>query len=312
VRNPLELVAPGVPPLMEGAATRFELSADRPEGERRAALARWLTDDRHPLTWRSIVNRIWQYHFGRGIVDSPNDFGRMGSLPSHPELLDWLAVEFRDGGQSLKALHRLICTSSTYRQTSTDDAAQASIDGSNMYLWRMNRRRLEAEALRDTVLQVSGKLNPLAGGPGFQDFVIEHPAHSPHYEYKLFDPENTLCHRRSVYRFIVRSQPQPFMTTLDCADPSMSVDKRNESMTALQALALLNNKLMVVMAKHFAERLERESQDIPGQIDRGIWLCLGRAPTAQERERLMSYAEKFGLINTCRVLLNLNEFAFID
>jgi hypothetical protein len=236
----------------------------------------------------------------------------MGSPPSHPELLDWLAVEFRDGGQSLKSLHRLICTSSTYRQSSQENAENTKVDSSNVYLWRMNRRRLEAEALRDAVLQVAGKLNPTAGGPGFQDFVVEHPEHSPHYEYKLFDPENPLCHRRSVYRFIVRSQPQPFMTTLDCADPSLSVDKRNESMTALQALAMLNNKLMVVMARHFAERLEREVPETRSRIDRGMWLCLGRGPTVAERDQLTAYAEKFGLANACRVMLNLNEFAFID
>jgi hypothetical protein len=312
VRNPLHVVGPGVPPLMEGAAARFDIPHNRPEGERRAALAHWLTDKRNPLTWRSIVNRVWQYHFGRGIVDTANDFGRMGGKPSHPELLDWLAVEFRDGGQSLKSLHRLICNSSAYRQTSADDAAKSALDGSNMYLWRMNRRRLEAEALRDSVLQVSGKLDLKMGGPGFQDFVIEHPAHSPHYEYKLFDPENPACHRRGVYRFIVRSQPQPFLTTLDCADPSMSVDKRNESMTALQSLALLNNKLMVVMAKHFAERLAKEAPDLPGQIARGVQLCLGRPPTEQEQERLTAYAKQFGLTNTCRLLFNLNEFTFVD
>lgn len=312
VRNPLQAVGPGVPPLVEDLPTRFEISDDRPESDRRVALARWITDLHHPLTWRSIVNRVWQYHFGRGIVDSPNDFGRMGSLPSHPELLDWLAVEFRDGGQSLKTLHRLICTSATYRQSSAENSSNATVDSGNMYLWRMNRRRLEAEAIRDAVLQVAGKLVPTMGGPGFQDFIVEHPEHSPHYEYKLFDPENAACHRRSVYRFIVRSQPQPFMTTLDCADPSMSVDKRNESMTALQALALLNNRLMVVMSRHFAERLQKDAPDLPGQIDRGVRLCLSRAPTVEEREQLIEYARKFGLPNACRVMFNLNEFAFVD
>jgi hypothetical protein len=176
----------------------------------------------------------------------------------------------------------------------------------------MNRRRLEAESIRDAVLQISGKLNTTMGGPGFQDFVVEHPEHSPHYEYKLFDPEDARCHRRSVYRFVVRSQPQPFMTTLDCADPSLSVDRRNESMTALQALALLNNRLMVVMSKHFAARLEKDSADLPGQIQQGFRLTVARDPTPSEEQALTDYARQFGLPNACRVLLNLNEFVFVD
>jgi mono/diheme cytochrome c family protein len=312
VRDPRQVVGPGTVPIVPDMPSRFALSESAPESERRAALARWLTDHRNPLTWRSIVNRVWLYHFGRGIVDSPNDFGRMGQLPSHRELLDWLAVEFRDGGQSLKKLHKLIVMSAVYRQSSANNEAAAKIDSSNVYLWRMNRRRLEAEAVRDAVLAVSGKLDRTMGGPGFQDFVIEQPAHSPHYEYHLHDPQDPRSHRRSIYRFIVRSQPQPFMTTLDCADPSLSVDKRNESLTALQALALLNNRLMITMASHFAERIEKEASDTPGRIELAYQLALGRTPTAAERDRLVVYASKHGLSNTCRVIFNLNEFVFVD
>src|SRR4029079_14706001 len=137
-----------------------------------------------------------------------------------------------------------------------------------------NRRRLEAESIRDAVLQVSGKLDTTMGGPGFSDFVVEHPAHSPTYEYKLFDPEDPKCHRRSVYRFIVRSQPQPFMTTLDCADPSLSVDKRNESLSALQALALLNNGFMVTMSDAFAARIKTKTQEPMLQVDEMFRLAL--------------------------------------
>jgi hypothetical protein len=185
-------------------------------------------------------------------------------------------------------------------------------DADNRFLWRMNRRRLEAEAIRDSVLAVSGKLDPTMGGPSFQDFIIEQPAHSPHYEYRLHDPEDPKSHRRSIYRFIVRSQPQPFMTTLDCADPSMSVEKRNQSMTALQALALLNNQLMVAMAKHFGERLQSEAPALEGQIDRAFQLALGRAPKVDERQSLSAYAQQYGLPNACRVIFNLNEFIFVD
>jgi hypothetical protein len=312
VRSPRQEVGPGTVPIFEGVSARFELASNAPEGERRAALARWLTDRRNPLTWRSIVNRVWQYHFGRGLVDSPNDFGRMGQLPSNPELLDWLASDFRDGGQSLKRLHRLIVTSAVYRQVSSLDESKARIDGDNVFLWRMNRKRLEAEAIRDSVLLVAGKLDLTMGGPGFRDFVVEHPEHSPHYEYKLFDVGDSKAFRRSVYRFIVRSQPQPFLTALDCADPSMSVEKRNESTTALQALALLNDRLIVAMAEQFSSRLEREAGDLPSRIDRGFLLAFGRRPAPSEREALTGHASKFGLSNACRVIFNLNEFVFVD
>src|SRR4029079_18929924 len=199
------------------------------------------------------------YACGRGLVDSPGDFGRMGQLPTHPELLDWLAIEFRDGGQSLKKLHKLILLSAAYRQTSSGDsetAHAAEVDSENRLLWRMNRRKLEAEALRDSILFVSGQLDPRMCGPGFQDFVVEKPEHSPHYEYDKFDPNDLAARRRSIYRYIVRSQQQPFMTTLDCADPSMLVARRNESVSPLQALALLNNSFMLTMADSFAQRLE--------------------------------------------------------
>ena len=323
VRNPVRAVGPGKIPLAAGESGEFTLPDDHPEGQRRVALAKWVSSKENPLTWRSIVNRAWLYHFGRGIVDSPSDFGRMGQLPSHPELLDWLAVEFRDGGQSLKQLHRMIMTSATYRQrssiqgqlandTTVENASLQSIDASNIYLWRMNRRKLEAEAVRDSVLAVAGKLNPQFGGPAFQDFIVEKPEHSPHYEYQLHDPEDERIHRRSIYRFLVRSQPQPFMTTLDCADPSMSVDKRNETVTALQALTMLNNRLMLTMEKYMAARVADHAADLSQQVDFAFRLALTRAPRADELAELTAYAEKFGLTNLCRVLVNLNEFVFID
>jgi hypothetical protein len=308
-------VGPGTLRCFESLEARFDSIADRPEGERRARLARWISDSRNTLTWRSIVNRVWQYHFGRGLVETPNDFGRMGAQPSHPELLDWLAVEFRDGGQSMKALHKLIVTSATYRQVSTVDAstrAASGIDSDNRLLWRQNRRKLEAEAVRDAVLAVSGKLDLTMGGPSFRDFVLEKPEHSPHYEYQLHDPEDPKSHRRSAYRFIVRSQQQPFLTVLDCADPSMQVGRRNESVSPLQALALLNNPLMLTMSRHFAESLQLEGGDLATQVDRGHRRALGRPPSAAEREMLVAYATRHGLANCCRLMLNLNEFAFVD
>jgi hypothetical protein len=305
-------MAPGALSAFAFRPARFELPTDANEGQRRAALAQWITDPANPLTWRSIVNRVWQYHFGRGFVDTPNDLGRNGGSPTHLELLDWLAADFRDSGGSLKDLHRLIVKSATYRQTSASHAKGEKLDSNNTLLWRQHRRRLEAEAIRDSVLAVSGKLDTAMGGPGWQDFVIEHPEHSPHYEYGLADPEDTRIWRRSVYRFIVRSQTQPWMTSLDCADPSMRVDKRNESLSAIQALALLNNGFMLSQSKHFAARVQREVPDLEGQVDRAYQLAIGSKPTDAERQQLSEFAKANGLPYLCRVLLNLNAFSFVD
>jgi hypothetical protein len=318
VTQPGKEVTPGALSMFKELEAHFDLPEGHAEAERRAALARWLTDRRNPLTWRSIVNRVWQYHFGRGIVDTANDFGRNGQLPTHPELLDYLAAEFRDGDHSLKALHRQIVVSSTYRQSSNapeagaGDVDPAEVDADNRYLWKMNRRKLEAELVRDSVLLLSGKLDRTLFGPSFQDFKIEKPEHSPHYGYHLHDPEDPKSHRRSVYRFLVRSQPQPFMASLDCADPSMQVDKRNESLSALQALALLNNGFMVAMSQHFAARLEAMPGDVGEKVERGYYEAVGRQPNAAEREALVAFAQEHGLANLCRVLVNLNEFVFVD
>jgi hypothetical protein len=186
-------------------------------------------------------------------------------------------------------------------------------DADNRLLWRMNRRKLEAEAVRDSLLAASGRLDLAMGGPSFQDFVVERPEHSPHYEYRLHDPEDPKSHRRSVYRFLVRSQPQPLMTALDCADPSISVDRRNETLNALQALALMNNRLGVTLARHFAARLEREAPG--GNVERirlGFRLALGRTPSPEELETLAEHAQRHGLPSACRLLFNLNEFVFVD
>ena len=312
VTAPGRPIEPGALGMLDFQPARFALSPDAPEGERRLALARWITHRDNPLTWRSIVNRVWQYHFGAGIVATPNDFGHNGAKPTHPELLDWLAAGFRDGGGSIKSLHRLIVTSAAYRQSSNGIEGKGVDDG-NALLWRQNRRKLEAEALRDAILTASGRLDLRMGGPGWQDFVIERPEHSPHYEYGLADPEDETTWRRSIYRFIVRSQTQPWMTALDCADPSMRVDRRNESISPLQALTLLNNGLMLSQARHFAARLERERPgDLSGQIDRALALTLGRAPSPEERAAFVAFAERHGLPNLARAIFNLNEFAFVD
>lgn len=315
VRKPGNEVTPGVPRSL-GLSRGLQVDPAQPEGQRRVALAEWIADPGNVLTWRSIVNRVWQHHFGRGLTETANDFGRMGTAPSHPELLDWLAVWFRDNGQSLKSLHRLIVTSRTYRQRSVVPNPEThpgmARDSDNRLLWRMNRRKLEAEAIRDSMLWVAGRLDERRGGPSFKDFVVERPEHSPHYEYALHNPEDPESHRRSVYRFLVRSQPQPMMAALDCADPSISVDRRNETLNALQALALMNHKLGVSMSRHWAARLEREAGTTPERLSLGMRLALGRGPTPEESQTLVRHAEQHGLASTCRLMLNLNEFVFVD
>ena len=310
-KDPGAEVGPGACGYLPELGSRFQVEAAAGEGARRAALAKWLVDKRNPLTWRSIVNRVWQYHFGRGIVDSPNDFGRMGAMPTHPELLDWLAVEFRDGPQSIKQLHRLICTSAAYRQSSAGNAEFEKLDGANQFLWRMNRRRLEAEAVRDSVLTVAAQLDNTRGGPPFKAFGFKDDE-SPHYNYEEYDPDDPQSHRRSVYRLIVRSVPDPFMATLDCADPSASVAKRNETLTPLQSLALLNNPFMVRMAEHFAERITPLGTNNADRLAAAWRIAFGREPETEELAPLVGYADRQGLPNACRLIFNMSEFVFVD
>ena len=315
-KSPAEQVQPATLNCVAGMPGELVQASGTGEAETRAALARWIVDPRNGLTWRVIVNRVWQTHFGKGIVDTPSDFGRMGALPTHPALLDWLACEFRDGGdfvraQSLKSLHRLILLSATYRRAASHDAEDAAIDVSNRYLWRGPRTRLDAESIRDAVLVVSGKLDPTMYGPAYRPFGFKDD-HSPHYLYEQHDPDDPASHRRSIYRFLVRSVPEPFMETLDCADPSQAVPRRNETLTALQALSLLNNPFMVRMAEHFAARIEREAKTPAEQIALAVRLAFGREPTAEEQTVLTAVREKHGMAQVCRLLFNLNEFAFVD
>lgn len=311
IEKPGDLATPGAISAFSFASPSFPIPTDAPEGARRAMLAQWITHPDNPLTWRSIVNRAWRWHFGKGIVETPNDFGKMGKSPSHPELLDWLANDFLEHGQSLKHLHRLMVTSSTYRQDSSADPQKESRDSDNTLLWRMNRRKLDAEAIRDSVLWCSGKMDESLYGPSFQDFVIEKPEHSPHYQYHLHDPNDPKAFRRAIYRFLARSQQQPFMTTLDCADPSMQVDRRNESISSLQALAMMNNGFLLVQCKEFARRLER---DFPPQrrVEEAFKITLGRQPSLGELSALEKFTAATSLADLARVLFNLNEFSFVD
>jgi len=311
VQRSKQLMLPAGLPAVPGPDWNFELDKRDDEGARRAALAKWISDPKNMLTRRSIVNRVWQYHFGKGIVDTPNDFGHMGAMPTHPELLDWLAFWFLDNGESLKKLHKLLLTSATYRQSSADNPAYARRDGDNRYLWRMNRARLDAESFRDAILFVSDKLDFTMGGPSVRQFYFKSD-HSPIYDYTRFDVDSPGAYRRSIYRHLVRSVTDPFMDCLDCADPSLLVPKRNTTLTALQALATWNNPFVVRQSAHFAARLQQSGLDRHRQIEVAYRLALSRDPTPQERARLAAYAREHDLASACRVLFNCSEFCFID
>ena len=312
IRSPIEPMGPGTLACLAGLPSRFKLSNPDDEGERRADLARWLIDPNNVLTWRSIVNRVWHYHFGRGIVDTPNDFGHMGSAPTHPELLDWLAIDFRDSGGSLKRLHKMIVLSATYRQSSRIDETRAKIDADNRYLWRMNRDRLDAECIRDAVLLISGKLDRKMGGPSVKQFIQTPGIHvTPNVDYANFNVDDPAMNRRCIYRFLFRTLPDPFMEALDHPDASQQAPVRSVSITAPQALAMLNNKFIIRQCEHLADRLQRESSDPRARIRRLYELALLREPKPHEIDLLAEHAKRFGLPAACRVILNSNEFVFV-
>ena len=277
------------------------------EGARRAALATWITDPGNVLTWRSIVNRVWAQHFGRGLVDTPGDFGRMGGTPSHPELIDWLAATFLEDGGSLKALHRRVLTSAAWRRAATHDPRAAAVDAGNTLLWRGNRLRLDADQLRDAVLAVSGRLDLTMHGPAFMQFHYKDfsPDRTPEVDFTRWDVERPEGRRRSVYRWVFRTLPDPFLDAFDAADASQLVAARNVSITPLQALALRTNPFLVKQAEHLAARVG-EDVDL-------LWrLALARRPTPEEAAAFRAYAAAHGRPNACRILLNSNEFLFVD
>jgi hypothetical protein len=271
-------------------------------------LAEWIVDPKNPLTARVFVNRIWHYHFGQGIVKTPNDFGFNGDRPSHPELLDWLAADFMEHGWKIKRLHRMILLSAAYRQQSAFKPKAASKDGANRLLWRMSPRRLDAESLRDAVLQVSGKLNLTMGGPSFRLFRYR-DGNVP--DYILLDEPGKETWRRSVYRFNIRTFQSPLMSAFDCPDASVQTPKRNYSTTALQALSLMNNRFTFQQSQHFAARVTAKAGMDPGkQANVAYRLALLREPTEDQRRQAVSFIQQHGLFSLCRVLLNTNEFLY--
>ena len=320
ISQPRELVSPGALSCVANIASRFDVPDGSDESVRRAQLAQWLTDRDNPLTWRSIVNRVWHHHFGAGIVTTLNDFGHMGSSASHPELLDWLAAEFRDGNHSLKDLHRLIVMSETYRQSSrlhdidpSMAAAAMSKDADNRLLWRMNRTRLDSECVHDAILAASGRLDLRMCGPSDRQFALSPGIHvTPNVDYKDFDVDSDAASRRGVYRFLFRTLPDPFHDALDCPSGDQMTPARANSVTVQQALALWNNAWVLRQAEHLASRIEREAATRDDEIDLAVQLVLNRPSTDAERRKFGEYAAQHGLANMCRLLFNSNEFIFVD
>lgn len=311
VTDPGDVVSPAGLSAVVGWSGDLQLAPDALEQRRRHALARWITDRRNPLFARVMVNRLWHYHFGAGLVATPNDLGFNGGQPSHPELLEWLASEFVEGGYNLKQMHRLMVTSATYRQSSQRHIEASAVDADNRLLWRMSPRRLDAESLRDALLVVCDELNPALGGKGYVDF------HSYFFKgtqfYDPITPEGFDTQRRTIYRMWARGGRNPFLDTFDCPDPSAPTPNRSATTTPLQALSLLNNPLSRQQAERLAQRLrETAGDDLSAQIDAAYLRLYARRPADDERVFVQQFVSRHGLVAACLGLLNASEFVVID
>jgi hypothetical protein len=276
---------------------------------RRLAFARWIVDARNPLTARVIVNRIWQYHFGQGLVSTPSDFGVNGAKPTHPELLDWLAAELISHHWSLKHIHRLILNSATYRQSSATRTEALQADAGTRLLWRFPSRRLDAESIRDSILMVGGKLDLREGGPGFS-FFEPNENYVRVYNARASWPADTF--RRMVYGTVVRQRPDGVFGVFDCPDAGQIAPRRTSSTTPLQALNLLNSAFIVEQSEFFAKRLKAEAgPSVEEQIRRAFLLAYLREPSADEQKAATKLARSEGLPILCRALLNTNEFVYL-
>ena len=285
------------------------LAAKAPEAERRRRFADWVASPHNPLTARVIVNRIWQFHFGTGLVRTTSDLGFNGGRPSHLRLLNWLASELIDSGWSLKYLHRQIVLSATYRQASGSRAEAFRRDAENRWLWRFLPRRHEAEVIRDAMLAVSGELNTSMHGPSVRPFTVT--VFNTHF-YHLFDSDDAAYNRRTVYRANVITGREPLLDCFDCPSPSVATPRRPSTVTPSQALALMNNTFVIRQGRRFAKRVAREvPNDSQAQADRVFRLAITRAPTPRERLQLATLIRDHSLEHTCWALLNSSEFLYL-
>ncbi len=345
-----EDVEPGVPAVVDNGRVHFPLAsapADPdaqanviPPPGRRLVLARWIADPQNPLTARVIVNRIWLYHFGRGLVNSPSNFGQSGDAPTHLELLDYLANQFVRQGWRMKPLHKQIVMSSAYRQSSQYDPIKAGIDSDDSFYWRFPVRRLEAEEIRDSILAASGKLNPLMYGPGVKpkipDSVIDTGSKEMWPKVSRDGPDEW---RRSVYVFVKRSVLVPMLEGFDAPTATQTCERRMTTTVATQALQLLNDQFSNEQAQYMAARVIHEVGDsIDREIDRVYWLSYSRVPTDDERRQAADFVSKQfqagrqllidqrvnfdahaqaelhqrALADLCHVLFNSNEFVYVN
>jgi hypothetical protein len=331
--NPGPVMQPRVPAVLTSAQPVFFAGSEK-STLRRLTLARWIASAENPLTARVIVNRVWQHHFGEGLVATPSDFGEMGARPTHPELLDWLADWFvHEGGWSLKKLHRLILTSDTYRQSSADSSPHAAregfisrsemptmVDPENKLLWRFPYKRLDVEAIRDAVLVTAGNVNRQMGGPAvflpIPMAVIEAHTDKQGAWQRSAEPQ---VHRRTIYAFVKRTLLVPMLETLDFCDTTQSAERRAITSVAPQALTLFNGEFVNRQAEAFALRLEREADaDFEAQVALAFRLALARLPTGDELAAMQRFYEREAavsdahgaLVQVCRVVLNLNEFVY--
>ncbi len=294
VLKPTEELTPGA----LSAVTQLPADMDG-----RAALAEWVASPKNPLTARVIVNRVWYYHFGTGIVNTPSDFGFNGDRPSHPELLDYLATEFMAHEWSIKWLHRQILSSRTYQQSAAMNEKAHAIDAGNRLYWHMPIKRMDAETMRDTLLAVTGKLDLTMGGAPFKLQQKE----KNNYIYRALDNDGPAVWRRSVYRFVVRGGERTFLDSFDCPDPSVASPQRSVSNTPVQALTLFNNGFVIRQAELLAERVKAGGN----AAEQAYLLLFGRKPTAREQQLATKFLASQPLSAYMRVLLNSNEFAYV-
>ncbi len=329
VHRPIQEVACSGLSSVSGTPAAFEApSADSKTSLRRLQLAKWIASPSNPLTARVLVNRLWLHHFGEGIVRTPDNFGFLGNRPTHPELLDWLAEEFIRSGWKLKAMHKRIVMSQTYRQSSIhpDQATYNQRDAGNVYWWRAQRRRLDAEQLRDTILQCSGRLDTRMGGPSFHA-PISHEAleglSMKSGAYKASPDDQT--RRRSIYMFVKRSLAVPMMTVFDTCDTTAPTGRRDVSIVAPQALTLLNNEWVQQECHAMAGRVVRQAWSIPDRIDQAWQMILGRLPIESEKAYALAFMQDWHARLTaeegsdqiawailCHTLVNTNEFIYLD
>ncbi|MFN7923675.1 MAG: DUF1549 and DUF1553 domain-containing protein [Bryobacteraceae bacterium] len=322
--RPGDVVLAGFPSAITGNSDAAALPLDRykrhPTRGRRMTLAKWIASPENPLTARVMVNRIWQHHFGRGIVETSSDFGRNGARPTHPELLDWLATEFVEKKWSVKAMHRLILSSNTYRQASQASDASLDADRSNRLLSRFPRQRLEGEVIRDSVLAASGRLNLEMGGPAVfpplpEGLDREQRVQSINTWETSPEPDSL---RRSLYVYQRRSLTIPILEAFDAPVLNASCERRRTTVTALQPLAMYDSEFVNGESRWFAERLRKQTGADPGAwIGLAFRIAFGREPSEAERQRSLGFLQaaakpEDGLVGLCRVLLNGNEFLYVD